>query len=81
MDCVVFVLGRRLWSVVDVVQEMVGCKSTRLCVNDGSLTDRLPILQKYIHRRCLGNWQRTQRSQGAFRKSYRWVVFTWLWFL
>lgn len=26
---------------------------------------------KYIHRRCLGNWQRTQRSQGAFRKSYR----------
>eukprot|EP00210_Caulerpa_lentillifera_P008797 g8393.t1 len=26
---------------------------------------------KYIHRRCLGAWQRTQRSQGALRKSYR----------
>lgn len=26
---------------------------------------------KYVHRRCLGAWQRTQRSQGALRKSYR----------
>lgn len=26
---------------------------------------------KFVHRRCLGAWQRTQRSQGAFRKSYR----------
>lgn len=26
---------------------------------------------KYVHRRCLGSWQRTQRTQGAFRKSYR----------
>jgi len=26
---------------------------------------------KYVHRRCLGEWQRRQRSQGALRKSYR----------
>lgn len=26
---------------------------------------------KFIHRRCLGAWQRTQRSQGALRKSYK----------
>lgn len=26
---------------------------------------------RYVHRRCLGAWQRTQRSQGALRKSYK----------